>query len=114
MLMDDGSSPGSMIMPHAERTESSLGADERSDEWDEGWEEEYQKAVEEDGPDDLILGLLDEEEEERRKWEQKHVTRKLSPSAGTKRSRPQPRPDESVAILATSDGSLAKETHIAG
>jgi hypothetical protein len=69
LSLDDGSSPGSMIMPQG--AESSTGADDHSDEWEEGWEEQYQKAVEEDGPDDLILGLLDEEEEERSKWEQR-------------------------------------------
>lgn len=37
------------------------------DDWDDGWEAEYARAVEDDGgPDDLVLGLLDEEEEERR------------------------------------------------
>ncbi|WVO12897.1 hypothetical protein L204_100505 [Cryptococcus depauperatus] len=40
--------------------------------WGESWEEEYQKAVEDDGgPEDLVLGLMDEEEEERRKWSRK-------------------------------------------
>lgn len=38
------------------------------DDWDDGWEAEYARAVEDDGgPDDLVLGLLDEEEEERRR-----------------------------------------------
>ncbi|WVQ70822.1 hypothetical protein IAR50_000344 [Cryptococcus sp. DSM 104548] len=35
--------------------------------WGDKWEEEYKRAVEEDGgPDDLVLGLMDEEEDERR------------------------------------------------
>ncbi|ODN99626.1 hypothetical protein L198_03470 [Cryptococcus wingfieldii CBS 7118] len=40
--------------------------------WGDKWEEEYKRAVEEDGgPDDLVLGLMDEEEDERRVWEAK-------------------------------------------
>ncbi|ODN83118.1 hypothetical protein L202_01324 [Cryptococcus amylolentus CBS 6039] len=43
--------------------------------WGDKWEEEYKRAVEEDGgPDDLVLGLMDEEEDERRVWEAKRKT----------------------------------------
>lgn len=43
-------------------------------EWAEGWEDEYRRAVEVEGePDDLVLGLMDEEEEERRREMQKIV-----------------------------------------
>ena len=40
--------------------------------WTEEWEEEYAKAVEDDGaPEELVLGLMDEEQEERRRWMEK-------------------------------------------
>ncbi|WVF68008.1 hypothetical protein IAT40_002770 [Kwoniella sp. CBS 6097] len=65
--LDSASSPSSGLLP------ASLGNTEHSeedDEWSAEWEEEYRKAVEDDGPpDELVLGLMDEEEEERRKWE---------------------------------------------
>ncbi|WVQ95564.1 hypothetical protein IAU59_002661 [Kwoniella sp. CBS 9459] len=65
--LDSASSPSSGLLP------ASLGNTEPSeedDEWSAEWEEEYRKAVEDDGPpDELVLGLMDEEEEERRKWE---------------------------------------------
>lgn len=123
-VIDDGSSPGSMIMPHG--AESSIGADERSDEWEEGWEEEYQRAVDEDGPDDLILGLLDEEEEDRRKWQQAQIPVKQSvpelvvpmpdkqSKAQRRKERASPRSIEnspSVAVLGSSANS-GKETHL--
>lgn len=60
---DVESSPSSLLPT------SSQGGDE--DEWGDAWEDEYRRAVEDDGPDDLVLGLLDEEEEERRKWERR-------------------------------------------
>jgi hypothetical protein len=75
------SSPSSGTVP-ATVSDSSLAEDgvdgdrvltmemEMDEAWEEGWEEEYKKAVEDDGgPDDLVLGLLDEEEKERSKWE---------------------------------------------
>lgn len=59
------SPPGSGDLPPT-KVDSSDG----DSQWGEVWEEEYRKAVEDDGgPDDLVLGLLDEEEDERRKWE---------------------------------------------
>ncbi|KAK4689245.1 hypothetical protein P7C73_g853, partial [Tremellales sp. Uapishka_1] len=62
----DGSDPSSTVLPSTNATENSSNGD-----WEEGWEEEYRKAVEEDGgPDDLVLGLLDEEEEERRRMKE--------------------------------------------
>lgn len=80
-LNDDGeaSSPSSAMLP-ATNTESSAdgsvpGEMAEDDDWGEGWEAEYAKAVEDDGgPEELVLGLMDEEEEERRKWamKQKH------------------------------------------
>jgi hypothetical protein len=78
-----GSSPSSGVLP-ATNTESSVADDEpeEQDGWGEGWEEEYRRAVEDDGgPDDLVLGLLDEEQEERRKWEarQKVISRHHAP-----------------------------------
>ncbi|OXG34558.1 hypothetical protein C359_06015 [Cryptococcus neoformans Bt120] len=61
------SSPGSGDLPPT-KVDSSDG----DSQWGEVWEEEYRKAVEDDGgPDDLVLGLLDEEEDERRQWEAK-------------------------------------------
>jgi hypothetical protein len=68
------SSPSSGMLPTT-NTESSFvgsaGRDEADSGWEERWEDEYRKAVEDDGgPDDLVLGLLDEEQEERRKWEE--------------------------------------------
>ena len=42
---------------------------EGDEEWGVRWEDEYRQAVEDDGgPDDLVLGLMDEQQEERRKW----------------------------------------------
>ncbi|ADV21037.1 hypothetical protein I305_00954 [Cryptococcus gattii E566] len=59
------SPPGSGDLPPT-KVDSSDG----DSQWGEVWEEEYRRAVEDDGgPDDLVLGLLDEEEDERRKWE---------------------------------------------
>lgn len=60
------SSPSSLLPTN---TDSSNADDD--DEWGDKWEDEYRKAVEDDGPDDLVLGLLDEEEDERRKWEER-------------------------------------------
>lgn len=48
------------------------GDDAGEDEWGDRWEDEYRRAVEDDGgAEDLVLGLLDEEEEERRRWERR-------------------------------------------
>lgn len=93
---DSESSPSSGIMPTT-NTESSLASDDHdrdhdhhrnhsrhgdvTDEWGDGWEDEYKRAVEDDGaPEELVLGLMDEEEEERRKWElrQKALARQWS------------------------------------
>ena len=61
---DGESSPNSTALP-ATNTDSSGEGDEG---WGDGWEAEYARAVEEDGaPEELVLGLMDEEEEERRK-----------------------------------------------
>lgn len=61
-------------MPPPMTTDGSL-----EDDWDDGWEAEYARAVEDDGgPDDLVLGLLDEEEEERRKHQK--PTQKQKPA----------------------------------
>ena len=69
----EASSPSSALMP-ATNTESSGEGDD--DEWAVGWEEEYARAVEQDGgPEELVLGLMDEEEEERRKWALKQKER---------------------------------------
>jgi hypothetical protein len=55
------SSPASSGIPTTET--------EGDEEWGVRWEDEYNRAVEEDGgPDDLVLGLMDEQQEERRKW----------------------------------------------
>lgn len=75
---DDASSPSSAALP-ATNTESSGEGEvvgevggEDEDDWGEGWEAEYAKAVEDDGaPEELVLGLMDEEEEERRTWAMK-------------------------------------------
>jgi hypothetical protein len=41
-------------------------------EWSVRWEDEYSRAVEEEGgPDDLVLGLMDEQQEERKRWVEK-------------------------------------------
>ena len=73
-----GSSSGSAI---AEATASDPDSDPKDEAvlegWTEEWEEEYAKAVEDDGaPEELVLGLMDEEEEERRKWVQKRQAMK--------------------------------------
>lgn len=42
------------------------------EEWGVRWEDEYSRAVEEEGgPDDLVLGLMDEQQEERKIWVEK-------------------------------------------
>ena len=64
---DEGSSPSSGVVPESLVAED--GVDD-TNEWGRGWEEEYQRAVEDDGdPYDLVVGMLDEEEEGQRKWE---------------------------------------------
>jgi len=66
---DPESSPSSVAMP---ASDLSTAGDSDDVEWGEGWEEEYRRAVEEDGgPEELVLGLMDEEEEDRRKWEER-------------------------------------------
>ena len=69
---DEGSSPSSGALLESLATQE----DECEIEgWGEGWEEEYRRAVEDEGgPDDLVMGLLDEEEDERKKWELKRRT----------------------------------------
>lgn len=58
-----GDGDGDGLNGNAEDEEAEWGDRDR-------WEEEYRLAVEDDGgPDDLVLGLMDEEREERRKWE---------------------------------------------
>jgi len=63
------SSPMSSGIPTTDVGEQEVEGDE---EWGVRWEDEYRKAVEEDGgPDDLVLGLMDEQQEERRRWVEK-------------------------------------------
>lgn len=53
------------------------------DEWGDRWEDEYRRAVEDDGgAEDLVLGLLDEEEDERRRWERRQKTLKKEYAKG--------------------------------
>lgn len=62
-----GSSPLSSEMPRTEDEDEREPADD--EEWGVSWEAEYARAVEDDGaPDDLVLGLMDEQEEERKRW----------------------------------------------
>lgn len=65
-LEDDGSSaPSSGPLPPTDSGSTDT-------EWGDRWEDEYRRAVEDDGgAEDLVLGLLDEEEDERRRWERK-------------------------------------------
>lgn len=59
------SSPLSSGLPN---TEPDPGMNEDED-WAVKWEDEYERAVLDDGgPDDLVLGLMDEQEEERKRW----------------------------------------------
>lgn len=45
------------------------GEGEGDEDWGVRWEDEYERAVLDDGgPDDLVLGLMDEQEEERKRW----------------------------------------------
>lgn len=77
--MED-SSPASEAMPISERDTGT------EDDWGEGWEEEYGRAVEIEGePDDLILGLMDEEEEERRKYLSNAVKKARADKKGNER-----------------------------
>lgn len=72
VFADDGeegseSSPMSSGLPTTEPDEG-----EGDEEWSVRWEDEYRQAVEDDGgPDDLVLGLMDEQQEERRRWVEK-------------------------------------------
>ena len=69
---DEASTPSSGVLPGSSPAEEE--GREGADGWDEGWDEEYRRAVEDDGgPDDLVMGLLDEEEEDRRKWEARQI-----------------------------------------
>jgi len=62
--LESESSPMSSGLPTTEP--------EGDEEWGVRWEDEYRQAVEDDGgPDDLVLGLMDEQQEERRKWVEK-------------------------------------------
>jgi hypothetical protein len=66
-----GGSHSSGIQPESSGGSGEPNGGEGSvdEDWGEGWEEEYERAVVEDGgPEELVLGLMDEEEEERRKW----------------------------------------------
>ncbi|KAK6906527.1 hypothetical protein I203_100512 [Kwoniella mangroviensis CBS 8507] len=65
---DSQESPSSDLLPTTETSDADAEHD-FDEEWNTGWEEEYNKAIEDDGPQELVLGLMDEEEEERRKWE---------------------------------------------
>ncbi|WRT70766.1 uncharacterized protein IL334_007765 [Kwoniella shivajii] len=87
--LDSSSSPYSNILPTNSSTSNTTSTTESTDdigangdgefanddvevdeEWNtQNWEEEYNKAVESDSPQELVLGLMDEEEEERRKWQ---------------------------------------------
>nr|XP_019007868.1 uncharacterized protein I206_07502 [Kwoniella pini CBS 10737]OCF46649.1 hypothetical protein I206_07502 [Kwoniella pini CBS 10737] len=66
-LSSSNDSPLSEVLPTT--TSSNTEQSEEDEEWGQGWEEEYNKAIEDDTPQELVLGLMDEEEEERRKWE---------------------------------------------
>lgn len=59
-----GGSPLSSGVPRTDEVD-----DEVDDDWAVKWEDEYERAVQDDGgPDDLVLGLMDEQEEERKRW----------------------------------------------
>ncbi|ORX40963.1 hypothetical protein BD324DRAFT_647866 [Kockovaella imperatae] len=65
--LGSGSLPSSEPPPSQTNTDSSHETPLEG--WGEEWEEEYAKAVEDDGaPEELVLGLMDEEQEERKKW----------------------------------------------
>lgn len=74
------SSPSSGAMPDELLATSSTD----DQEWGDKWEEEYRRAVEDDGsPEELILGVMDEEAEDRRKWEERRrrMTKDFEPKA---------------------------------
>lgn len=66
--MDDvASSPSSGVQPRTFPDEVLLRQDEDHDDaaWEENWEDEYARAVEDDGgPEELVLGVMDEVEGE--------------------------------------------------
>ncbi|WWC65247.1 uncharacterized protein I303_107864 [Kwoniella dejecticola CBS 10117] len=68
-LSSSNDSPLSEVLPTTTTSSSNTEPSEEDEEWGLGWEEEYNKAIEDDTPQELVLGLMDEEEEERRKWE---------------------------------------------
>ena len=92
-MLDKGdidSGPSSFVPRTATNSDSSNEAESSEplpaddEEWAERWEEEYARAVEEDGgPEELMLGLMDEEQEERRKWVEKREEMKRQWSGGT-------------------------------
>lgn len=71
---DAGSSysPLSSDMPNTDNGPDDMDDDDDDHgdrDWSVKWEDEYERAVQDDGgPDDLVLGLMDEQEEERRRW----------------------------------------------
>lgn len=64
---DSSTSPLSSGIPNTD-----IGPDDDVDvdgDWNVKWEDEYERAVLDDGgPDDLVLGLMDEQQEERKRW----------------------------------------------
>lgn len=68
---EESSGRSSDVLPESdgvdERDTREIGDMDES--WGDRWEEEYQRAVEDDGgPEELVLGLMDEEEEERKQY----------------------------------------------
>lgn len=62
---DPDPDPGPHELGHEDGEEEGEG----DEDWGVKWEDEYERAVLDDGgPDDLVLGLMDEQEEERKRW----------------------------------------------
>jgi hypothetical protein len=71
VFADDGEE-GSESSPMSSGLPTTEPEGDGDDEWGVRWEDEYRQAVEDDGgPDDLVLGLMDEQQEERRRWVEK-------------------------------------------
>jgi hypothetical protein len=66
---EDGDSPMSSASGSGSGVPVTDLEGEGDEEWGVKWEDEYSRAVEEEGgPDDLVLGLMDEQQEERKRW----------------------------------------------
>lgn len=69
--LEDGESSTSPLSSGIPNTDAGVDDHDhdQDQDWNVKWEDEYERAVLDDGgPDDLVLGLMDEQQEERKRW----------------------------------------------